>query len=167
MSNEATNFQAIESGVDIDLTLDDQGRLVLSTKEGRRYVGVEPLRAFPLSDPGHWISVCDGEGRELLCLRSLEGLTAASRKLIEEELRLREFVPVIQRIVWATGDSTPSDWEVETDRGPTRFTIDSEDDVRALATYRVLITDSRKLRFQIPDSRALDPSSRRILERYL
>jgi hypothetical protein len=155
------------TGRNVELSLDEQGRLVLATPDGSRHVGVEPVRAFPLSEPGRWVSICDPEGRELLCLESLDALPEGSRKLLEEELSLREFVPVIQRIVGVTGDSTPSDWDVETDRGPTRFTLDSEDDVRALGPYRVLISDSRKLRFHIPDTRALDASSRRILDRYL
>jgi hypothetical protein len=155
------------TGRNVELTLDEQGRLVLATPDGSRHVGVEPVRAFPLSEPGRWVSICDPEGRELLCLESLDALPEASRILLEEELSLSEFVPVIQRIVRVTGDSTPSDWDVETDRGPTRFTLDGEDDVRSLGPYRVLISDSRKVRFHIPDTRALDASSRRILDRYL
>lgn len=155
------------TGRDVELSLDAQGRLVLATPDGSRHVGVEPVRAFPLSEPRRWVSICDPEGRELLCLESLDALPEASRTLLEEELSLREFVPVIQRIVRVIGDSTPSDWDVETDRGPTRFTLDTEDDFRTLGPHRVLISDSRKLRFHIPDTRALDASSRRILDRYL
>jgi hypothetical protein len=157
----------LTTGRDVELSLDAQGRLVLATPDGSRHVGVEPVRAFPLSEPRRWVSICDPEGRELLCLESLDALPEASRTLLEEELSLREFVPVIQRIVRVIGDSTPSDWDVETDRGPTQFTLDSEDDFRTLGPHRVLISDSRKLRFHIPDTRALDASSRRILERYL
>ena len=47
-------------------------------------------------------------------------------------------------------------WDVETDRGPARFTLDTEDDVRRISAHRVLITDSRKLRYQVPDTRTLD-----------
>jgi hypothetical protein len=157
----------LTTGRDVELSLDAQGRLVLATPDGSRHVGVEPVRAFPLSEPRRWVSICDPEGRELLCLESLDALPEASRTLLEEELSLREFVPVIQRIVRVIGDSTPSDWDVETDRGPTRFTLDTEDDFRTLGPHRVLISDSRKLRFHIPDTRALDASSRRILDRYL
>ena len=56
---------------------------------------------------------------------------------------------------------------METDRGPTRFTLESEDDVRRLGAHRVLITDAKRLRYHVPDTRALDPASRRVLERYL
>jgi hypothetical protein len=157
----------VSDGRDVGLSLDPWGRLVLLTPEGRRFVGVEPVRSFPISDPGHWIAFCDQDGREILSLESADGLAPESRRLLDEELALREFVPVIKRIVRVTGESTPSDWEVETDRGPTRFTLDSEDDVRRLGPNRVLITDAAKLRFQVPDTRALDGYSRRVLERYL
>jgi hypothetical protein len=154
-------------GRDLDLRLDPFGRLVLKTPDGRRHVGVEPVRAFPITDPGRWVSFCDAEGREVLCLESLAGLAPESRRVVEEELALREFVPVIRRIVRVTGEGTPSEWEVETDRGPRSFTLDNEEDVRRLGNTRVIITDARRLRYQVPDTRALDGSSRRLLERFL
>ena len=158
---------ASAGGRGLNLRLDERGRLVLETPDGRRFVGVEPVRAFPITDPGRWVSFCDADGREVLCLESLEGLSPESRRVVEEELALREFVPVIRRIVGVTGEGTPSEWEVETDRGPTRFTLDNEEDLRRLGNFRVMITDARKLRYQVPDTRALDSSSRRLLERFL
>ena len=59
-------------------------------------------------------------------------------------------MPVIRRIVRISGEGAPSQWDVETDRGPTRFTLDSEDDVRRLGAHRVMITDARKLRVPGP-----------------
>jgi hypothetical protein len=155
------------NGRSLTLSLDERGRLVLQTAEGRRHVGVEPIRAFPISDPTHWITFCDAEGREILCLESLEGLAPETIELLDRELMLREFVPTIERVVRVSAEGTPSDWEVETDRGPAQFTLDSEEDVRRLGPDRVLITDARKLRFQVPDTRTLDTQSRRLLERYL
>jgi hypothetical protein len=149
------------------LSLDAWGRLVLIDAEGQRYVGVEPVRAFPISDPNRWISLCDGRGREVLCVETLDDLPAPTRQLIEDELAQREFAPIIKRIVRVSGETSPSDWDVETDRGPTRFTLDNVDDVRRLGPHRVLITDARRLRYQIPDARALDAASRRVLERFL
>jgi hypothetical protein len=154
-------------GRGVQLALDAWGRLVLSTPEGRRFVGVEPVRAFPITEPGGWVSLCDADGREVFCLRTLEGLDPDSRKVLDDELSQREFIPVIKRIVRVTGEATPSDWDVETDRGATRFTLDSEDDIRPLGPHRLFITDSRKLRYQVPDLRALDGHSRRLLEKFL
>ena len=155
------------NGRGVTLSLDAWGKLVLGTPDGRRHVGVEPVRAFPIHEPTRWISLVDAEGREVHCLESLDGLTAETRQLLERELSLREFMPTIKRILRVSGEGSPSDWEVETDRGPTRFTLDSEDDVRRLGVNRVLITDARKLRFQVPDTRVLDSHSRRVLERFL
>ncbi|SIN78591.1 protein of unknown function [Singulisphaera sp. GP187] len=149
------------------LIQDAWGRLVLIDADGKRHVGVEPVRAFPITDPSLWISLCDTHGREILCIESLEDLSPSVREILDAELALREFVPVIKRILRLSGEISPSDWDVETDRGATRFTLDSEDDVRRISAHRVLITDSQKLRYHVPDIRLLDLSSRRILERFL
>jgi hypothetical protein len=149
------------------LVRDAWGRLVLIDADGRRHAGLEPVRAFPLSDPNRFISLCDAQGREVVCVESLDDLAPATRQVLEDELALREFVPVIQRILRISGETSPSDWDVETDRGTARFTLDSEDDVRRLGADRVLITDTQRLRYHVPDLRKLDPASRRLLERFL
>ena len=167
MRKERSDGARASDGRGLGLSLDDWGRLVLTTPEGRRFVGVEPVRAFPISEPDRWVAFVDTDGREVVCLESTDGLEPAVRELLASELALREFVPTIRKVVRVSGEGTPSDWEVITDRGPIRFTLDSEDDVRRLGPNRVLITDARKLRFQVPDTRALDAPSRRVLERYL
>ncbi|HEX4132538.1 MAG TPA: DUF1854 domain-containing protein [Pirellulales bacterium] len=146
---------------------DAWGRLVLIDAEGQRHVGVEPVRAFPISDPQHWISIVDAEGRELVCIDDVAVLPAATLKTLEEELARREFVPVIERIERISTGSDPSEWHVRTDRGATRFLVKSEEDIRRLGPERVLIIDDHGVRYSIPDFRALDPASKRLLERYL
>ena len=149
------------------LSHDPWGRLVLIDAEGRRHVGVEPVRAFPFTDPGRWVSICDPDGSEVLFLEDLADVPAATRHTLEQELARREFVPVIRRIVRISAEAPPADWDVLTDRGPTRFTLDSDSDLRRLGPHRLLIADARGLRYQVPDLRALDASSRRLIERYL
>ena len=145
---------------------DDWGRLVLIDADGRRYVGVEPIRAFPLSDPGRHISICDAEGRELACVEEIATLPEATRRVLEDDLAARELVPVIRRIVAISADATPAEWDVETDRGPTRLTLKAEEDVRRLGPHRTLVVDAQGLRYLIPDTRELDLASRRMLEHY-
>src|SRR5438477_2402252 len=77
---------------------DAWGRLVLIDAEGQRYVGVEPVRCFPVSDPLHWIAIVDAEGRELVCVERLDDLPTGTRKVLEDELARREFVPVIEHV---------------------------------------------------------------------
>ena len=139
---------------------------MLTDAAGRQYVGVEPVRSFPISDPGRGISVCDAEGHELVWVERLDDLPAPVRRLLEDHLARREFLPVLRRIR-KISTLEPSEWEVETDRGATRFVLNSEDDVRRLDDRRALIIDAHGIRYFIPDTQALDPASRRLLERYL
>ncbi len=152
---------------DFDLQHDAWGRLVLVDAQGQRHEGVEPVRGFPISDPDHWISICDAEGRELESVKDLASLSPAVREFLERALARREFVPVIRRIVGVPADTEPTEWEVETDRGRTRFLLNSADDVRRLSSDRALVIDTQGLRYLIEDTRQLDSASRRILERYL
>ena len=149
------------------LSLDAWGRLVLIDDRGERHVGVEPVRAFPLSDPSRFITLVDDAGREVATIESLDDLAPDARAVLVEELARREFIPRITRIVSASRDTLPCEWEVETDRGPTRFTLDSEDNLRRLGPGRVLITDARGLRYQVLEPERLDAPSRRLLERFL
>lgn len=146
---------------------DAWGRLVLIDQEGRRHVGVEPVRSFPISDPEHWISICNAEGHELACVQNLSDMPAQVAQVLAEDLARREFVPVIQRIIRVTADTDPAAWDVVTDRGETQFLVNSEDDVRRLSPTRVLVIDTQGIRYLIPDINKLDAASHRTLERYL
>jgi hypothetical protein len=152
------------------LQCDAHGRLVLLLEQGRpprRHVGVEPVRAFPLSSPRHGIALCDAGGRELLWIECLDDLPPGPRAALEEALAVREFVPILRRVVRINAPAEPCEWEVETDRGPTRFVLNSEEDVHPLDRHGALIRDAQGLRYRIPDLRQLDAVSRRLLERYL
>ncbi|HEY4311166.1 MAG TPA: DUF1854 domain-containing protein [Pirellulales bacterium] len=151
----------------ISLQYDSFGRLVLIDSNGRRHVGVEPIRAFPLSDAQRGISICNVEGVEVLWIDDLQTMPAASRKMVEEELGRREFMPVIERIVSVSSNADPSRWEVDTDRGRTEFLLKSEDDVRRVGPRGAILLDSAGMRYIVPDTKKLDSASRRVLERYL
>lgn len=146
---------------------DAWGRLVLIDAEGRRYVGVEPVRCFPISDPQQWVSIVDAEGRELACIERLDDIPAATRKTLTEELSRREFMPVIERITDVSTGTDPAQWEVITDRGSTTFMLKSEEDIRRLSPTRLLIIDDHGIRYSIPDLRTLDAASRKMLERFM
>lgn len=149
------------------VSVESTGRLLLSDAQGQTHAGVEPVRAFPMSAPGYGIALCDGDGRELYWIEELDAVPAAERQLIEDALARRQFVPKVRRIIRVSRAEEPSDWEVETDRGIARFSVRSEEDVCRLAGDRALVTDAHGIRYLIPDLRALDALSSRILERYL
>ena len=149
------------------LLKDDRGQLAVLDDAGRRHENIEPIRAFPISDPEHWISLCDPNGKEVVQVRDLNELAADQRELLLSELTRREFVPVIRRIESISSLAEPCEWFVETDRGPTSFVLNSDEHVRKLGQDRALILDSNGLRYLVPDAKQLDAHSRRLLSRYL
>lgn len=150
-----------------ELSYDAYGQLVLTDAAGATHVGVDPVRAFPISDPAHSVSVLAADGHEVLWIDRLSDVPEPARRLLEEELARREFVPVLRRILHVSANSEPCEWEVDTDRGRTRFLLKTDDDVRRLDERRAMIIDAHGVRYLIPDLTNLDSYSHRILERYL
>lgn len=151
----------------IHLERKSDGGLLVRLADGQEIQDAVPLRLFPLSEPQKWIALLDSDGRERVLLESLEQLTNTDRTLLLEELSRREFVPIIHRISWVSGNSEPCSWRVTTDRGETEFVLKSEDDIRRLGTHSVLVVDSHGIRYLIPNRDQLDAYSRRIIEWYV
>ncbi|UUX96489.1 DUF1854 domain-containing protein [Aquabacterium sp. J223] len=143
------------------------GRLVLTLPDGTRHEGVVPVRAFPLAAPEEGLSLVSAEGREVAWVHRLAELDAGQRRLLEEELAPREFIPRIERLVAVSSFITPCTWTVETDRGPTDFQLKAEEDIRRLPGGALLISAGSGVLFSVTDRFALDRPSRRLLERFL
>ena len=152
---------------DFDLRRDAFGHLVLTDAAGREHVGVVAVRAFPIGAPDEGISLVDGDGHELAWVPRLAALDDARRALLAEALEQREFMPRLLRVKGVSSFVTPSTWDVDTDRGPTRFVLKGEEDIRRLALEGLLIADSHGIHFLIRDRQALDLHSRKILDRFL
>jgi hypothetical protein len=142
------------------------GKLVFSDAQGV-HEGVVPVRAFPIAAPDTGIALVDVDGHELAWINRLEDLPAATRALLQEELKSREFLPVIKRILHVSTFAVPSTWEVETDRGMTSFVLKGEEDIRRIAHATLLIADSHGVQYLIRDQSALDKASRKLLDRFL
>jgi Domain of unknown function (DUF1854) len=153
--------------VRLDLRRDERDGLVLTDAGGIEHRRVRVVRLFPLSDATHWISLCDARGRELAAVEDVAALPDETRELLLGELASQEFRPVIRRIVAISARTTPSEWHVETDRGPTRFLLGSDDDVRPHGPHGLLIIDAHGIHYFIPDIRQLDSASRRYLNQML
>jgi hypothetical protein len=162
-----TDSDRLSPAAPFELYHNPLGRLVLVDSDGREHADVEPIRAFPISDPDSGISICDRDGHELYWIDRLADLPAEICTVLQAELSQREFIPVVRRIVRMAAFSEPSEWVVETDRGPTRFLLGNEEDVHRIDARRAMIVDTNGVRYLIADIAALDAHSRRILERYL
>ena len=151
---------------DFQLTRNAFGKLVFQSAEGI-HEGVVPVRAFPIAAPDEGLALVNAEGRELAWISSLSSLSGETRRLVEEELASREFLPQIARIVHVSSFATPSTWDVETDRGDVRLVLKGEEDIRRIAHTTLLIADNHGVQYLIKDLTALDKHSRKLLDRFL
>ena len=150
-----------------NLRRDAFGKLVLTNAEGEEFVGVAPVRSFPVQAPTKGISLVRDGGKEVAWIDDLETMPAEIRSLVTEELDGREFMPEILSIKGVSSYATPCTWTVKTDRGDTEFVLKGEEDIRRLGTYSLLIADSHGIHFLIRDMFGVDKGSRKILDRFL
>jgi len=149
----------------LELTLDEEGQLWAVTP-GETRIAVFARRAFPLSAPERFVSLVDEHHFERACFATLDVLSATAREVLSKALERCEFLPQVRGILSIVQEATLSRWEVETDRGPRRFTVDQEDHVRPLEDGRHLVSDSHGMRYLVPVPSELDVVSRKLLARF-
>lgn len=153
---------------DLRMIRNQAGRLVLTLPDGEVHEGIIPVRAFPVNAPEGCLALMSAEGKELAWIDDPAELPEDVRLLVKEEIATRELMPEILSIKAVSTFSTPSIWSVQTDRGPTQFTLKAEEDIRRLTGTTLIITDSHGLRFMIRDMvQGIDKNSRKILDRFL
>lgn len=130
----------------------------------RSYLKVVVARAFPISEPGKYIGFLDGNGKDIGIVEDIQKLDKASRRIVEEELEKRYFMPRIVRIMRLDHEFDVTYFEVQTDRGKRDFTVrgHSENCVE-VAPFRYIIEDVDGNRFEIVDIRRLDRRSQDLL----
>ncbi|QKO20726.1 DUF1854 domain-containing protein [Rhodoferax sp. BAB1] len=148
------------------LTRNAYGKLALTGADGQIRVGVVPVRAFPIQAPERDISLLDADGHEVAWIDELARVPEPAQGLIRAALAEREFMPEIRAILGVSSFSTPSTWQVRTDRGDTSFVLKGDEDIRRLAGNTLLVTDTHGIQFLIRDMTALDRESRRLLDRF-
>jgi hypothetical protein len=151
----------------IRLSRDEWSHLKVTDASGNEYSDVSVVPLFPITECKRWVSLVSADGDEIVCLDSLAGLSAESIKLLEEELALREFVPVIEKVINVSGNQDPCEWVVQTNHGITSFVIKAEEDVRRVSSKSVVITDANGIRFRVEDVKKLDSRSRAFVEWYV
>jgi hypothetical protein len=140
----------------------------LTLLEDRSWVKTSVARAFPLSDPDHYIGFLDGNGKDIGLLNDPSFLDVESRKVVDEELEKRYFVPVVERVVSVKEEFGTIYWIVETDRGEKEIIARNlRDNLMELASSRVILTDVDGNRFEFPDINRLDGKSQGIIMRNL
>ena len=124
--------------------------------------------AFPLSRRHEYVSLRDGNNAEIGLIENLHDLDRDSRRIAEEEIERRYFLPEITAIRGLNGHFGTYDWDVETDRGPRTFhTRGRSENIVSTPPHRVLITDVLGNRYKISDTTRLDRRSAWLLTKVI
>lgn len=134
----------------------------------RTYLVCQVARAFPLSLGNKFIGLRDAKDKDIGMLETLAGLDPESLKIIHEELERRYFIPTIQTVTKVKKEYDTVNFEVETDKGPRKFSVQNlKDSVNEVTPGRVLLTDRTGSRYEIPEVSKLDDKTLSILSRVL
>ena len=132
------------------------------------YPRVTFRRILPLSDPERYISLSAGDEVEIGIVVDPSELDFESRKIVREELDKRYFTPVITKIHRVKERFGVHEWEAETSRGRIIFSVQGlHQNIKQVPPARILVTDVRGNRYDLPDYRKLDPNSFHQIQRYL
>lgn len=134
----------------------------------RTWIQVQIARAFPLSLENEYIGLRDAKDRDIGMLRRLDGLDAESRRIVDEELARRYFLPKVMRVKKVRREYETVTWEVDTDKGPRVFHVQNlRESVHEMGGGRVLITDRTGSRYEFPNIALADAETKSVLARVL
>jgi len=150
----------------LKLFKDNSGRLRLTLERDRSYPEVKVVRAFPLSDPDHYLGLLNAKDRVIGLVADPGELDEDSRKAAADAVGGHYFVPVVRRIRSLREEFGAIYFDVDTDRGRREFVAKGiRDEMEDLGEGELLIPDVDGNRYRIADWRRLDGKSRRLLER--
>ena len=155
------------STLPFQLRRDSFGKLIITLENGEEWVGVTPVRAFPIQAPTKGISLVRDGGKEVAWIDDLADVPPAIADLIRDEINGREFIPEILAIKDVSSFATPCTWFVKTDRGDTEFVLKLDEDIRRIGETSLLVADSHGINFLVRDMFKIDKHSRKILDRFL
>ena len=143
----------------------------VSLKTGdENYDRVHVVRMFPFTDPEHYISIRtpDENSKEIGIIKDLKDVPKETAELLIAQMNLRYFTPVITKIINIKDEYGYAYFDVVTDRGQCRFTINmGGSSVVHLSETRILISDVDENRFEIPDVMKLSAAERKKLDLFL
>ncbi len=147
-----------------------EGGFVSLSFGGKEYARVGVYLTFPLTEPEEYISIreADEKAKEIGLIQKLSQLDQEQQEMIREQIRLRYFMPVIQKVLDVKDEYGYAYWNVVTGFGACRFTTRmSGDAVVVLGESRLLVTDIDGNRYEIPDFEKLSVSERKKLDLFM
>lgn len=135
------------------------------------YDRIRVVRSFPFTDRNKYISIrtIDEKSKEIGMIKDLEtDVDPETRKMLEEQMDIRYFTPVIKKINNIKDEYGHAYFDVETDQGPCKFVIYmNSSSVVNLSDVRLLISDLDGNRFEIPDYTKLSARELKMLDLFL
>lgn len=147
-----------------------EGGFVSLEVEGNFYERVQVVRMFPYMEKRRFISIrtVNDRSKEIGIIEDLNKFNKETQRVLEEQLNLRYFTPVIVKVVAIKEEYGFAYWNVLTDHGECCFTIQMGGNaISHLSDSRILICDIDENRFEIPDVNKLSSSERKKLDLYL
>ena len=102
-----------------------EGGFISLEFDGKKWERVQVIRLFPFTEPDQFISIRTVEERskEIGVIEDMKKVSKETRKMLEEQLKLHYFTPVIQKVLDIKDEYGYAYFHVMTDRGECRFTI--------------------------------------------
>ena len=147
-----------------------EGGFVSLDYDGTHYDRVKVVRLFPFSDTDKYISIREhGNGeREIGIIEDLAEMPEETREILNHQLNLSYFTPVIQKIYSIKDEYGYAYFHVMTDKGECKFAINmGSNAVAKLSDVRLIISDVDENRFEIRDVEKLTQKERRMLDLFL
>ncbi|MBR6403078.1 MAG: DUF1854 domain-containing protein [Eubacterium sp.] len=147
-----------------------EGGFVSLDYDGTHYDRVKVVRLFPFSDADKYISIREhGNGeREIGIIEDLAEMPEETRDILNHQLNLSYFTPVIQKIYSIKDEYGYAYFHVMTDKGECKFAINmGSNAVAKLSEVRLIISDVDENRFEIRDVEKLTQKERRMLDLFL
>ena len=135
-------------------------RVVLRPADGTEEITVRLAWVRPVQGRGGEISFLDEHKHEVALLPGLHCLDPVSRRIAEDELAKRYFIPMITRIISIDPQFGNRYWFVVTDAGTRRFAMkDPLRSVTWVSPDHLVIRDTLGNRYEINPFSGLDPHS--------
>lgn len=153
------------TGNDVRITSHDKIFIDAEMFTGEKYYNLEPRRLFPVTGVNNYISFLDEKGEEKFILRHITDLPEDQQEILQKCLWEYYRIPKITRIIDRKDTAHLWTWTVETDRGIFVFEITNVlSAIKLFYDKRVLITDAKDNRYEIPDLYKLDPKSQKSIQ---
>ncbi len=160
LSHDRIRFEKSKSGA-LNITLEDE----------RVIENVHCVLLFPFSDTDNFVSVVRKKGREseeIGIITHFKEFSPLQRKLVEENIKFRYFIPEITDIKTIKAGHRLWKFDVVTDRGEKIFYVrHTRENVTVKDDGRIIITDIEKCRYTISRYKKLPKRARMEFDRIL